>query len=43
MDRNFLIRDKLKGWITQLEHEITTAASSRHVSHIYSFGRLSEQ
>ncbi len=43
MEHNFLVRDKLKGWIKQLEHEISQRPQSKHVPHLYAFGRVAEQ
>ena len=43
MEHNFLVRDKLKGWIKQLEHEISQRPQARHVPHLYAFGRVAEQ
>ena len=42
MEHNYLIRDKLKGWINQLEAEITESVAPLQVAHLYAFSRIAE-
>ena len=42
MDQNFMCQDKLKGWVRQLENEITENPLSKHVSHLYAFTKIVE-
>ena len=42
MEHNYLIRDKLKGWINQLEAEITESVAPLQVAHLYAVSRIAE-